>query len=149
MRNKVITGLVILMVMLIIGNALQDLGTSTRISGSLSLRIFNLLDRIEGQKYSLAEIDFIVRKGAHFINYFFLTVFLTSLVYSHSKKLLLSLITSGIFGFSLAIIDEIIQQGSDGRNSSYFDVLIDSAAVFTALIGFFVIIMVTGREQVS
>jgi len=149
MKNRIITGCVLLMIILIIGSSLQELETSTRMSGSLSLRIVNLLDRLEGQKYSLSEVDFIIRKGAHFINYFLLTIFLTSLIYIHTRKMLLSLTVSGIFGVCLAFIDEIIQQGSAGRNSSYFDVFIDCSAVFTALIAFFVIIMVTRMEQLN
>jgi len=77
--------------------------------------------------------SFIIRKLAHFSEFFLLGVFwyLVYLKYTSKSKLILIVL---IHGLITAIIDETIQLFVDGRSGEVMDVLIDFSGVLIAVL---------------
>jgi len=71
-------------------------------------------------------INFIVRKSAHIIEYFILTLLFVSLMKEYTKNDKKIIVLSLIFCFLYAITDEYHQSLVIGRTSSFKDVLIDT-----------------------
>ena len=71
-------------------------------------------------------INFIIRKSAHLIEYFILTLLSVSLLKEYTKNKKIIIITSLIFCFIYACMDEFHQAFVIGRTNSFRDVLIDT-----------------------
>ena len=71
-------------------------------------------------------INFIIRKSAHLIEYFILTLLSVSLLKEYTKNKKIIIITSLIFCFIYACTDEFHQAFVIGRTNSFRDVLIDT-----------------------
>jgi VanZ family protein len=76
--------------------------------------------------------SFIVRKTAHFTEYFILGLLLFKGL-SNTKKLKKAFAISFMIGFIYAVSDEIHQYFIPGRAMKLFDVFIDSLGIFTGV----------------
>jgi len=86
-----------------------------------------------GIQIDIDTFSFIIRKLAHFSEFFLLGVFwyLVYLKYTSKSKLILIVL---IHGLITAIIDETIQLFVDGRSGEVMDVLIDFSGVLIAVL---------------
>ena len=114
-------------------NSAQDGDTSSKISEVFVDAIIPLL-AFFGIESSIDTVTFYVRKLAHFLGYFALTLLLHSLLTRFvSKKL--ALIISPIISLLIAIVDEfVIQRNSSGRSPEWRDVLIDLSGATAAVL---------------
>lgn len=76
----------------------------------------------------------LIRKLAHFAEYFVLGFLLCSTVFSYTFKLKLSLIFAPVFGLVVSVLDELSQTFSKGRTPQVTDVIIDFCGVITAVL---------------
>ena len=77
---------------------------------------------------------FIVRKTAHFTEYFLLAVSVAFPLYVYGVRGLWLMFSAGIFCVGYACLDEYHQSFVAGRSPGKRDVLIDSAGVFFGII---------------
>lgn len=130
--------LFIIVWMLVIFNFSNQQGTSSSgLSDRITIKIAQIITQnilTEDEKEQIInKYSFIIRKTAHFIAYFilgFLTIILTTDLYSYNKKTFLFTL---LFNFLYASTDEIHQLFINGRNGSFQDVLLDTTGALTAI----------------
>ena len=130
--------LFIIVWMLVIFNFSNQQGTSSSgLSDRITIKIAQIITQnklTEDEKEQIInKYSFIIRKTAHFIAYFilgFLTIILTTDLYSYNKKTFLFTL---LFNFLYASTDEIHQLFINGRNGSFLDVLLDTTGALTAI----------------
>ncbi len=117
--------------------------TSSKISNFVISVLYKDYDDLDNNERSAikSKVDYIVRKGAHFTEFMFLSFVITIyayLVIAHKKKnTFISFLISIPLGIIYAFIDEFHQKFVSGRAMMFRDVLIDSLGVLTgAIIGF-------------
>jgi VanZ family protein len=108
----------------------QSNGISNRIANKIEI----FLDAQGNNSYNAEDINFVIRKLAHFTEYLILTILLIVCCSYFLRRVLLTLLISSIVGVSLAFIDEYFQRSSGGRTSSLFDIMIDSFGVLIGII---------------
>lgn len=127
-RNKrflLFLGLTVLWLMVIFSFSMQTGNESSQISGGI-VTLFVETIFPAGFAY-IEEVEFLIRKAAHFTEYFILGI-LTSLTVSETRCRHI-LLTSWICGSAAACCDETIQLFSAGRTGQFVDVLLDSTGV--------------------
>ncbi|MGF7186657.1 VanZ family protein [Desulfitispora alkaliphila] len=94
-------------------------------------------------------IEFFLRKMAHVIVFFVITIALFFLLYQYIRSSALAVLLAFIGGFLLAVLDEYHQSLVDGRVGSAMDVVIDMIGVTlaTLLIIFSLILTASGRKK--
>lgn len=78
--------------------------------------------------------DYILRKGAHFLEYFTLCYFLYRAIRGHGVGVRLALVLSVTFAAAYALSDEWHQGWITGRIASPIDVLIDTLGALTCAV---------------
>ena len=126
----VLTLLSVAAVSFIFYNSFQSADESTVRSTGLREAINSIL-RTLGIGWELTE--HVIRKMAHFAEFFVLGALLsaTALAYVPRPKILP---TSLGVGIAVAVTDELIQSGSEGRSTQVSDMLLDVSAVLTAVL---------------
>ncbi|MBQ6153177.1 MAG: VanZ family protein [Ruminococcus sp.] len=124
----------VLMITFIFYQSSMDADASSVESGSL-------LEMINGFLSSLGISPFVsdhlIRKAAHFSEYFILgTLLFASMKVWLSKDVLILTYPAGA-GLLVALSDEFIQTFSNGRSSEFKDVLLDLAGVLTAIVALY------------
>ncbi len=76
----------------------------------------------------------LVRKLAHFSEYFVLGFLLCSTLFSYTWRLKLSLLFAPLCGIVVSVLDELSQTFSEGRTPQITDVVIDFFGVITAVL---------------
>ena len=122
---------------IIIFLTLQPADVSSDLSGGITLILYNFVKQI-GLSISIDTFHFVVRKLAHFAEYFILGILTFLALVSYAISFKRKLIVIFDFGFIFASLDETIQLFVEGRAGSVRDVLIDSAGVL------FSIMIITG-----
>lgn len=132
MKHKVFIVIGILIHILIIAQSLLPGSLSSNQSG-LIVDVLHPLVLNMGIQIDVVTFSFIVRKLAHFTEYFVLAVFwyLVYMKYFSKLKLIFAVL---IHGLITAIIDETMQLFIDGRSGEVRDVLIDFIGVLLAAI---------------
>lgn len=127
---------------------------SSGISGSFVKQIIEILPGTkklsETDKEQLTEnLQFVVRKGAHFTIYtllgFFTMGFMNTFDISSKRKILFAF----VFGLFYAITDEIHQLFSSGRTAKLMDIGIDTLGVFFGIMIIFLIICLIKRKNIK
>ena len=131
-KKKLISWILLLSWMVFIFYMSQQTG---QVSSGQSGKIVLLLSKI-GIKISqdnISKITFIIRKSAHFSEYFILYILLFNVIknYIHSKKIILYCIMGVII---YAVSDEFHQYFVPGRSAAIKDVFIDSCGGIAASI---------------
>ncbi len=119
----------------------QDGTTSGELSRKVSYEIVKLVDRISDQNWDewqieqhTAEIQWIVRKGAHVSEYFLLAVTVSFPLYVYGVRGFLLMILAGLYCVCFACGDEYHQSMVAGRGPSMKDVGIDSIGIFVGIV---------------
>ena len=120
----------ILWIMVIFSFSLQNGEESGKLSGGIVAWFVGLFFPEDFAHIEL--VHFLVRKAAHFTEYFILGNLLSLTVREAKwKKVLLA---PWLMGTMVACCDETIQLFSDGRAGQITDVMIDSSGVFTGCV---------------
>ncbi|NBG87808.1 VanZ family protein [Isachenkonia alkalipeptolytica] len=94
-----------------------------------------------------AIIEFFLRKLAHIIVFFTLTLVLFFLLYQYISSKALSLFLSFTGGFVFALLDEIRQSFVPGRTGSLFDVMINMVGVSLGILVIIFALIITSGER--
>lgn len=142
MNKKKIISLVILVLWIgfIYGNSLLTGAESGKLSGGITEMISNILSRI-GINITIENLHLIIRKGAHFSEYFILGIIVLLNYIQYMKELRYFMPFSFISCLLISIIDETIQTFIDGRAGSIVDVCIDTAGFTLSIIIVTIIIL--------
>ena len=138
------TLLSVLAVAVIFRNSMQDAELSSLESGSILALITKLLESL---RLDVAINEHIIRKTAHFVEYFILGGLLSGTAYAYTLKLK-GLLAAPPIGLIVAVCDELIQDGVPGRSCQISDMALDFSAVVTAA-GIFAIILAIRNKRVN
>lgn len=108
----------------ILHNSMYPIAQSNLQSGFV-LRALNRF--FSGKGYDLVLTQYIVRKLAHFTEYFFFGLILTAAVFIIRRNFLGAFFFELFLFLAVPVLDETIQLAYQGRNSSVVDILIDFA----------------------
>ena len=128
MKKRVSILLVIIWMIFIFIMSSFDADTSSNQSGLIVNIISNILN--------VSDIDlitFIIRKLAHFMEYFILGILICNSVYIYNKKNIYGIIICSIYAFS----DEIHQIFVPGRSFQIRDIIIDILGSMVGIIIFY------------
>ncbi len=148
MKNKklfiLFTALAAAITAFIFGNSLLDGGTSSEMSGVFSHAVESVL-RALGFEPDADAVSHVIRKTAHFGEYFLLSAAAFGALYNIKGDLRLPFASVG-YSAVVALADEFIMQRiTPGRGPQITDVLIDcSGALLAALLCFLII---RGRKK--
>ena len=122
----------------------QDGKKSSGLSKKIAENIINILPNVRNLKNDKKEriienMQFFIRKLAHFSIYAFLGVFAIIFINTYNIKLMYKILICCIFGFIYAILDELHQSFIPGRYGVYSDVLIDTLGV---IFGILIVLMI-------
>jgi len=143
LKNKksfiIFTALTAAITAFIFGNSLLDGGTSSEVSGFFSHAVDSFL-RLLGFEPDADTVSHVIRKTAHFGEYFLLSASAFGALYSIKGGLRLPFASVG-FSAVVALIDEFVMQRiTPGRGPQITDVLIDcSGALLAALVCFWIL----------
>lgn len=135
-RALLLGAIVLLIAAFIWNNSLQDAGASARRSFLFDQMAAGLLNFL-GDGVSWQQLDHLVRKTAHFIEFCLLGAFLRlffSCVREASWTALRLTLAPLLLAAAAASIDEFIQRFEPGRTSQFQDVLLDSAGALAGIL---------------
>lgn len=146
-RFKLYLILSIVMTLIIFTNSFMPAHISSAQSGFFSTFLYKIIHQL-GINIQLDEVSWMVRKTAHFTQFFVLGMlwFLT-----WSQKLILSKTIKWALLFTCltAVMDETIQLFSDGRAFSVVDILIDISGAITGILVLWVIRSLKQKSSVA
>ena len=153
MKNKKLTAARMIMTVLTVAaiaaifyNSMLNADDSTDQSTPVT-ELLNGFLRSFGFTFSLSEG--VVRKLAHFTEYSVLGVLLTTTVYLYTQKRTMTFCISLPSGVLIAVCDELIQLGSEGRSCQPLDVLIDGSGILLGALIVIAVISVIEKRKVK
>ena len=131
MKRQIFIYMAIIWTLFIFGKSLLPGEISSNQSGFVVDVLYPIITKL-GINIEVDTVSFIIRKLAHFIEYFILGLLLYPIYdKSHKKQFLVLMITHG---FITASIDETIQLFTPNRSGEIRDVMIDTLGVATAIL---------------
>lgn len=130
MKNKLIIVLLIAWNLFIFINSSMPGDVSSAQSGIVVNVIYPLLSKL-GIGLSLNDVSFLIRKLAHFTEFFILGVLLYGVYINYAKKTKLFLFVV-LHGIVVASLDEVLQTFIKNRSGDVKDVLIDTLGILAA-----------------
>ena len=130
----------IIIMLLAIGFVLTQSMLNAEISSvgskNLAKRIYEYIVEISGhEERSIDQIELILRKLAHFVEYFFMSTIVLIGVQHLVKKKWAFIIIVLLVTIPIPFLDELfIQASTDGRSPHYLDIGIDMAGIFMSYI---------------
>ncbi len=144
-RRLIFTVLSVLFTAFIFFNSIQNGIASSAQSGNFVLILESILSRI-GISVSISE--FIIRKLAHFSEFFILGVLLCLTLRTYTVKIIKNVTVPLFIGLLIAVTDEFIQLFSAGRAGLVADVVIDFSGFITGLVlGILVVLWRNKRKK--
>lgn len=132
LRKIVFTTLFIIWLIIIFAFSQASGTKSSQTSNAVIKNIVIIINKIQNKevtskdlKIAYQKYSFIIRKAAHFTEYFILGIFSYMCINSHTDKRVM--LISLIFCLIYASTDEIHQLFIDGRGARFMDVLIDGS----------------------
>ena len=125
-------------------NSSLDAVESTERSDAV-MELVNSALRAFGLDAELGEL--VIRKAAHFIEFFTLGGLLCGAVYSFALRRGMMLCIALPIALAVAVCDELIQTGSSGRSCSLPDMALDFTAALTAALILFMIIKTVSHKK--
>lgn len=122
--------LTVLLLVFIFGQSSIDAEKSDAKSIGLTQFINNFFESID---FDIVLTNTIIRKLAHFAEYFVLGFLLCATVFSYTWRLKLSMFFAPLSGLVVSALDELSQTFSKGRSPQITDVIIDFFGVITAV----------------
>lgn len=138
-----LTLLSIVWIIIIFSFSLQSGEESGALSGGIVAWIVGLFFPEDFTHIEL--VHFLVRKAAHFTEYFILGVLLSLTI--REAKWNRVLLAPWVLGTLVASCDETIQLFSDGRAGQVTDVMLDSSGVFTGCMILTLIVLYLDRKR--
>lgn len=138
-----LTLLSIVWIIIIFSFSLQSGEESGELSGGIVAWIVGLFFPEDFTHIEL--VHFLVRKAAHFTEYFILGVLLSLTI--REAKWNRVLLAPWVLGTLVASCDETIQLFSDGRAGQVTDVMLDSSGVFTGCMILTLIVLYLDRKR--
>lgn len=124
--------LTLLITLFIFSNSLKD-GTDSSNQSDFAVDIINNILDIFGARADIYTLGVIIRKSAHFLEYFVLGSLSCISLLGFRNKIWLA--ASPIYCLAVAICDEFVMQAStNGRSPQWTDVLIDLCGALIALL---------------
>lgn len=131
----------------IFGNSLMNGTTSGSISGGITEAIYNILVKVQ-INIRIEVLHTIIRKLAHFSEYFILGIIMVLNVYQYLKEPKYFVSFSIGLCLLISITDETIQTFVDGRSGNIIDVGIDSSGfLLSILIMTIIIININNKKE--
>ncbi|MBO7085711.1 MAG: VanZ family protein [Bacilli bacterium] len=130
----------------IFGNSLLNGATSGSLSGGITEKIYNLLVNMH-INIRIETLHTIIRKLAHFSEYFLLGIIIFLNVYQYLKEPKYFISFSIVICLLISIIDETIQTFVDGRSGSIMDVGIDSLGFLLSILILALIIININKKK--
>ena len=131
----------IMMMCLIFSFSEQDADTSSELSYQVGVKILSITNETLDRGWTAEQIDrisrqsqYIIRKSAHFSEYFLLAVSVAFPLYVFGLRGIWLVLWAGGFCVAFAGLDEFHQSFVAGRSPQKKDVLIDSCGVFLGII---------------
>lgn len=148
MNKKKIILLVILTIWIcfIFGNSLLKGPSSSQLSGGITEFIYNILTAIR-INIPIETLHAIIRKLAHFTEYFILGIIVIFNVYQYLKEPKYYISFSIGVSLLISIIDETIQTSVDGRVGSIIDVGIDSLGFLISILIMTLILIKINKQK--
>lgn len=137
-RRRILLIFTILWVAFIFLQSIQTGEVSGNTSGRITLFLVNTLEKI-GVQLDFQIVSILLRKLAHFTEFFILGVLLHYLYESYNFIIKHTIILSIISGVMIAITDEFIQTFVEGRAGTIVDVGIDTLGILAAFVFYFII----------
>lgn len=139
--------LTLLVIAFIFYNSLKNADESSKDSGFVLMVLKSILDYLHIDYTAFADMSFIIRKLAHFTEFFMLGASAYFMLFAYGlDKLKRSLISPGIVLLT-AISDELIQLTSPGRAGQIRDVIIDFSGGLTAVLILSLIFYIIDRKR--
>ena len=130
-KAVIFTVLALLWTVVIFSFSLQPAEASASLSGGLLKRLLDWFHAITGLQIPPSFAHFLIRKTAHFGEFFLLGVF----SYHASKHWFGKWVPALCYGALIAVSDELIQHFTGhGRAMRIADMLLDTAGVFAAIL---------------
>ncbi|MDD2363004.1 MAG: VanZ family protein [Oscillospiraceae bacterium] len=129
-RRLIFTVLSVLFTAFIFLNSIQNAAISSAQSGNFVVFLENILSSI-GISVSVSE--FIIRKLAHFSEFFILGILLCLTLRTYTVKIIKNVTIPLFLGILVAVTDEFIQLFSAGRAGLVADVVLDFSGFLTGL----------------
>jgi VanZ family protein len=140
------TMLCVLTAAVIFRNSIQDAELSSIESGSLLESLGALLRAVH---IDIAITDHLIRKTAHFVEYFILGAVLSGTAYAYALTLRGMFAGALPVGLAVAVCDELIQTTAPGRSCEITDMALDFSAVVTAAAIMSIILAIYRRHKVK
>ena len=134
--------LTILWILVIFSFSLQSGDESSQLSGGIVAWVVSVICPEDFAHVELLEL--LIRKAAHFTEYFILGVLMSLTVRQTDCKKYI--ILPWFLGTMVACFDETIQLFSVGRAGRIFDVMLDSAGVITGCLILFVVLLAKSKR---
>ncbi len=117
--------------------AVVSSSSSEGITGLIYDKLIAFFDRgYIGKENFVEAFEHIIRKCAHFGNFFIISLFLTSYVLCYRRKTITTLTVAFSVSFSFAFFDEIHQLFVAGRSCQLSDMLLDSSGAMLGILLF-------------
>ncbi len=144
LKRVILTVLTVSAIGFIFYNSSLNADDSTVQSTGVLEFINNLLSSLN---IDIALGDKLVRKCAHFVEYFLLGTLLYFTVESYAEKFKYRIVVTCGVGFVTACIDEFIQLFSQGRSAQFSDVILDFIGVCTAVFILYLIFKCASKRK--
>lgn len=131
-RRKILITILIIWMVVIFGFSNQNVVSSLSLSDKVASKVIDVVVKVKGKEITSQEkakmvknTRLIVRKTAHFTEYFILGILVFKIFEMYGVKR--TLVYAVLFCFLYACSDEFHQLFSDGRSAKILDVLIDTS----------------------
>lgn len=131
-KQKTLLIFTILWIVFIFLQSIQTGEVSGNTSGRITLFMVNSLEWI-GLQVDFQSMSIILRKTAHFTEFFILGILLNFLYESYNFAVKHGILLTIFSGITIAILDESIQTFVEGRAGTIVDVGIDSLGIVSAV----------------
>lgn len=131
-KRRILITFTILWTLFIFLQSIQTGEVSGNTSGRITLFMVNTLEKI-GIQIDFQVMSILLRKFAHFTEFFILGILLSFVFESYHFVLLHRILLILLSGVMIAITDEFIQTFVEGRVGTILDVGIDTLGVLTAV----------------
>ena len=157
--NKSVLARILLILLLLIwmififAMSSQPAVQSSQTSGRFVYKIINIIYQnfedfsAQQQENITHTITFIVRKTAHFLEYFALGTLLAGVAATYDKNFVIKFVAAQIVGVLYAVSDEVHQYFVPGRACRFLDVCIDSVGCMCAVVVIAVVILIHKRNK--